>query len=56
MNDDSGPITFPQHDCKDIRHTTFVNSKEYTAEYCSICTKFTKFRWKSFVKRIKSIF
>lgn len=43
-----------EHDCKE--HTIWTNTKHYTTERCVLCDTITKFRWKSFWKRVAGIF
>ena len=49
-------MTFIKHNCDDYRHTVYTNTEHYTLEKCMICETITKFRWKSWWKRFKSIF
>jgi len=49
-------VTFPKHDCNDFRHIVYTNTEHYTMDKCMICDTIVKFRWKSWWKRLKSIF
>lgn len=48
--------THPKHECNDVRNTIWTNTEHYTTERCMICDRIIKFRWKSFWKRLTSIF
>lgn len=48
--------TYTVHDCEDHRNRVFSITEHYTLDRCHICDKIIKFRWKSWIKRIKSIF
>ena len=49
-------VTYTDHDCNDFRHIIYTNTKDYTMESCMICDTIVRFRWKSWIKRFKSIF
>ena len=48
--------TYAKHDCKDFRNIVYTNTEHYTTERCMICDTIVKFRWKSWWKRLTSIF
>lgn len=46
-----------QHICDcPWNNTAFRNTKDYQYEYCMTCGDIKSFRWKSFWKRLKSLF
>ena len=49
-------VTHIKHDCHNYLHNVFVNSEHYKLERCGICDTIVWFRWKSFWKRLTSIF
>lgn len=49
-------VTFMKHSCNDFRHIVYTNTEHYTMDKCMICDTIVKFRWKSWWKRLKSIF
>jgi hypothetical protein len=48
--------THIEHDCRDRRHIIYISTPHYIVEECSVCGIIVKFRWKSWWKRLKSIF
>lgn len=48
--------THPKHECNDIRNIVYTNTEYYTTERCMICDTIIKFKWKSWWKRLISIF
>jgi len=48
--------THAKHDCGDFRNIIYTNTEHYTTDRCMICDRIIKFRWKSFCKRLTSIF
>ena len=55
MDKKEQPQTYIKHDCNNIRTIIHVNTEYYTLKKCMICNKIIKFRWKSWIKRLKSI-
>ncbi len=48
--------TYAKHDCNDFRNIIYTNTEHYTTERCMLCDTIVKFRWKSWWKRLTSIF
>lgn len=49
-------VTIGKHDCEDLRNMVYTNTEHYTMDRCMICERIIKFRWKSWKKRLISIF
>lgn len=56
INDDRDhPNQHQWHRCDDFRTTIYHISKQYTYDSCGVCDRITKFRWKSFWKRLSEL-
>lgn len=42
-------------ECQYEHHWHSVNTSEYHMEYCPYCDRIKKFRWKSFLRRLKDL-
>ena len=56
MNKEPQASTYAKHDCEDFRNVVSTNTRHYTMDKCMICERIIKFRWKSWWKRLTSIF
>lgn len=56
MKQQDKSYTYAKHDCGDFRTIIYTNTEHYTTDRCMICDRIIKFRWKSFWKRLTSIF
>lgn len=48
--------THAKHSCNDFRNVVYTNTEHYTLDSCMICDRIIKFRWKSWIKRLRSIY
>lgn len=46
----------PEHDCFSWNLQVYVSRKNYTASECALCKSITGFRWRSWWRRVASLF
>jgi len=49
-------VTYPEHDCKDPMAEHWHNQSDLTYFSCGVCGKITQLTYKSFWRRVQSLF
>lgn len=48
--------TYPEHDCYAWNRAHYLSTPDYHATVCGTCDKIIGFRWRSWTKRLRSLF